>query len=212
MCTAQLAVIQISNDQLSFFNQILCTWQKFYAHKLPFHDWGRISYDRAIKRRISTFISSLFIRRQHHLWGRYRLSRPSRWSRHSFWPRLSFVSLFSFRSCGTRHSCFSGFSRRSYGTLRTFFSFWSPPATWSPRSNGTRIPGGTCRTYLLTWPTVLGGHKLFKLFADFFFHFLYGDASWSVVQAVSSLSYPDGCWCLYWQRADCSKVELDNTC
>ena len=189
MCTVQHRCNQISNDQLSFSNQILCTWQKFFAHKLPFHDWGRISYDRAIKRRISTFISSLFIRRQHHLWGRYRFSRPSRWSRHAFWPRLSVVSLFSSRSCRTRYSCFSGFSRRSYGTLRTFLSLWSPPATWSPRSNGTRISGGSCRTYLLTWPTVLGGHKLFKLlFADFFFHFMYGDANWSVVRNVSSLS------------------------
>ena len=59
-----------------------------------------------------------------------------------FGPGFSFVSLFSFRSCRTRYSCFSGFSRRSYGTLRTFLSFWSPPAAWSPRSNGTRIPGG----------------------------------------------------------------------
>ena len=102
-------------------------------------------------------------------------------------------------------------SRRSHGTLRTFVSLWSPPATWSPRSNGTRISGGTCRTDLLTWLTVLGGHKLFKLFADFFSYFVYGDASWSVVHNVS-LSYPDCCWYLYWQRADCSQVKLDNTC
>ena len=70
---------------------------------------------------------------------------------------------------------------------------------------------GTCRTDLLTWLTVLGGHKLFKLFADFFSYFVYGDASWSVVHNVS-LSYPDCCWYLYWQRADCSQVKLDNTC
>ena len=101
-----IAVIQISNDQLSFFNQILCTGQKLYALKLPFHDWGRISSDRAIKCSISSLISCLLCWRQHHSWSRYRFSRPSRWPRHAFWPRVSSISLFSFRSCGTRHSCF----------------------------------------------------------------------------------------------------------
>ena len=160
---------------------MLWSWQKLSALKLPFHDWGRVSYNRAIKCRISSLISCLLCWGQHHLWSRYLFSRPSRWSRHAFWPRLSIASLFSSRSCRTSYSCFSGFSRGSHGTLRTFISLWSPPATWSPGSNGTRISGGTCRTYLLTWLTVLGGHKLFKLFADFFSHFMYGDTSCRVI-------------------------------
>ena len=32
-----------------------------------------------------------------------------------------------------------------------------PSATWSLRTSETRISGGTCGTYLLTWLTVLGG-------------------------------------------------------
>ena len=167
-----MAVIQISNDQLSFFNQILCTWQKLCAVKLPFHDWGRISCNRAINCHISSLISCLLCWRQHNLWSRYRFSRPSRWSRYAFWPRLPTASLFSSRSSRTSYSCFSKFSRRSHGTLRTFLTLWSPPATW------TRISGGTYRTYFLTWLTVLGGHKLFKLFCDFFSHVMYGDTSW----------------------------------
>ena len=176
-----ITVIQIPNDQLSFFNQILCTWQELSALEAPFDERERIAPNRAIKRRISSLVSGLFYRGKHHLWCRYLFSRPSRRSRHALWPRFSLISLFSPPSNRTSHSCFSRFSRWSQGTLRTFLSLWSPPATWTFCPSGTRKSGGTCGTYLLTWLTVLEGHKLLKLFCDFFSHVMYCDASWSFI-------------------------------
>ena len=169
-------------------NQILFTWQKLFPFESPFDSRSRISSNRVIISGISSLISCLLYRWHHHVWSRYRFSRPSRWSRHSFWPRVSFVSLFATRPWGTRHSCFSGFSRRSHGTLRTSLSLWSSPATWSPSSSGTRISGGTCRTDLLPWLTVLGRYELFKLFADFFSHIIYGYGSWIYVRNRSPVS------------------------
>ena len=167
-----IAVVQILNDQLSLFNQILCTWQKLSALESPFDGRGRISSNCAIKSRICSFISCLFCRRQHYLWSRYRFPRHSRRSRHTFRPRLSLVSLFSSRPCRTRHSCFSGFSRWSHGTLRPPFPLWSPPTTWSFCPSGTRKSRGTRGAYFRTWCTVLEGHKLLKMFCDFFSHVL----------------------------------------
>ena len=80
-----ITVIQISNDQLSFFNQILCTWQELSALEAPFDGRERIAPNRTIKCRIFSLVSGLFYRGQHHLWCRYRFSRPSRRSRHALW-------------------------------------------------------------------------------------------------------------------------------
>ena len=176
-----IAVVQIVNDQLSLFNEILCTWHKLSAFESLFDGRTRISSNCAIKSRFPSFIPSLFYRWQHYLWCRYWFSRPSRWSRHAFWPRFSLDSFFPFRSRRTRHSCFSGFSRWSHGTLRARLSLLSPPATWSLRPSGTRESGGSCRTDLFTWLTVLEWHKLFKLSHNFSSHVMYCDANWSVV-------------------------------
>ena len=101
-----IAVVQIVNDQLSLFNEILCTWHKLSAFESPFDGRTRISSNCTIKSRFPSFIPCLFCRWQHYLWCRYWFSRPSRWSRHAFWPRFSLVPFFPFRSCRTRHSCF----------------------------------------------------------------------------------------------------------
>ena len=174
---SSVAVVQIVNNQLSFFDEILRTWHKLSAFESPFDGRTRISSNCTIKSRFPSFIPCLFYRWQHYLWCRYWFSRSSRWSWQAFWPRFSLDSFFPSRSRRTRRSCFSGFSRWSHGTLRALLSFQSPPATWSLRPSGTRESGGSCRTDLFTWLTVLEWRKLFKVSHDFSSHVMYCDAN-----------------------------------
>ena len=57
-----IAVVQIRNDQLSHFDQILCTWHKLSTHESPFDRRGTISSYRSLESCISSFIPCLFCR------------------------------------------------------------------------------------------------------------------------------------------------------
>ena len=137
-----IAVVQIVNNQLSLFNEILCTRHKLSAFESPFDGRTRISSNCTIKSRFPSFIPCLFYRWQHYLWCRYWFSRPSRWPQHAFWPRLSFDSFSPLGPAGPVIPVFPDFPGGPMGPWEPFFPFWPllPRGPFDPVKPGS--PGG----------------------------------------------------------------------
>ena len=170
-----IAVVQIRNDQLSHFDQILCTWHKLSTHESPFDRRGRISSYRALESCISSFIPCLFCR--WHITCGADIDFPGLPGGPGmpFGPGSPLSPFPPLGPAGPVIPVSLDFPGGPTGPWEPFFPFGPllPRGPLAPVVPGSPGGGGTCRADFFTWLTVLEWHK-FKLF-DFLTNKLYNN-------------------------------------